>query len=355
MFPQPDGEGFVITKCKAFASPITVSQVVDYDFALKFWDLCWKYGLDTYSSSEYISFAIGLYRQGLLTQQDTGGMELAHGSPEAVFYLLEKIVRREGIGDVLANGVYRAARQIGNGAEKFAYHTKKLEIQTDLRGRPEYALPNAVSDRVDRSRLLSGASQTIWQHSPEEREQYLKEGFFGYPREFEKYYFADWDPTGADYEGLCRFVAYDLETLNLIEATGGCLFWQLHVPYPAVSHRSQVAALIAAATGMDIDEDKATEIARRIINLVRAYNVREGLKRDDIPDMSFQKARIPPFQQFDRALFEKWLDRYYEIRGWDRDGIPTGETLEALGLDDVRQELERRGLLTMSPVPATLT
>jgi len=99
---------------------------------------------------------------------------------------------------------------------------------------------------------------------------------------------------------------------------------------------------------MDIDEAKATKIARRIISLVRASNVRAGIRRKDdkVPEVYFQKPARPPMQTLDHGRFEKLIDRFYELKGWNNDGIPTKETLEELGLDYVRQDLEQRGILT---------
>ena len=104
-----------------------------------------------------------------------------------------------------------------------------------------------------------------------------------------------------------------------------------------------IAELISAATGMNVDEAEVTKIAKRTINLVRAYNVRVGIRRkdDSISGMP------------DHSLFTKAVDKWYELKGWDSDGIPTAETLRKFGLDDVRYELERRGILTVPPVPVS--
>lgn len=352
MLPDPDSERFIITKCQAFSAFIIHSQIVDLDYALKFYSLCRKYGLDDISLPYCIAFAIDLYQKGILTTEDTDGMRLEWRNAEVVFSLVEKITRREGIGDVLASGAYRAAQQIGKGAEDYVYHVKKLELlPVDYSGRPIYALPQAISDKADRTRALSGTSLMVWRLlKKEDREAYLNSVFWGYPkdRDFEKYFLADYDPTGVDYEGLCQFAAYDEETLHLVDASGCCFFWQMLLGWPPISNRPLVADLISCATGMDIDETGATEIARRIANLVRAYNVRAGMKRkdDSIPKIFFEKSRIAPHHQFDRALFNQWIDRYYQIRGWNSDGIPTKETLDKLGLDYVRQDLERREILT---------
>ncbi len=337
----------MIGKCQYVCAGMVHSRVLDYDFSLKFYDLCQRHGLDDVSLADIIGFAIDLYQRGILTKGDTEGLELEWGKAELVYTLIEKIARREGIGDILADGVYRAARRIGRGAENYAYHTKKLEpLPLDVRGEPRLALPIATIDKADRTRGLSGTFGK-WEAPLEERKQYLEAGFFQYPKEFEKYFLSEPDLTGVDYEGMVQFVSYNEEILAITDVTGTCFFWTNFWPFPPFNSRHLMADLISCVTGMDIDEAELTEVAQRIIHLVRAYNVREGVSRkgDDMPDLFFEKSPKPPHRQIDRTLFNKWLDRYYELKGWDEEGIPTGETLTESGLDYVRQDLEQREVL----------
>jgi len=351
VFPDPEGNRALIAKCQALSAFIIHSQVTDLNHALKYFSLCRKYGLDDISLSYCIAFAIDLYQRGILSKEDTGGMQLEFRNPRVFFSLIKMIAKRKGIGDILADGAYRAAEKIGRGAEEYVYHTKKLEtLPVDYRGRPIYALPQSVCDKVDRTRSISGTSFVSWRLlSEKERKEFLNSVYWGYPegKGFEKYFLKGYDPSGVDYEGLCQFVSYDEETLNLLDATGGCLYWQLFLTYPPISNRPLVADLISSATGLEIDENGATEIARRIGSLVRAYNIRAGMKRkdDSIARVFFQKSTVPPNRQLDAALFDKWLDRYYQLKGWNKDGIPTKETLDELNLGDVRQDLEQRGVL----------
>ncbi len=125
------------------------------------------------------------------------------------------------------------------------------------------------------------------------------------------------------------------------------------------------ADLLSYATGLDIDETELTRVAKRTQSLVRGYNVREGLRRKDdtVPEFYFHKKPPAHFthgvisssgpvkkttegQVLDRSLFNKWIDRFYQLKGWNSDGILTKETLNELGLDYVRQDLEHRGILT---------
>jgi aldehyde:ferredoxin oxidoreductase len=98
---------------------------------------------------------------------------------------------------------------------------------------------------------------------------------------------------------------------------------------------------------MDIDEHGLTEIARRVINLVRSCNLRFGLARKDdtVPKLFFQRTPILPMQTLDPDKFDRYLDRFYAIRGWTDQGVPTRETLRQLNLDDVGESLDRSGII----------
>ena len=108
-----------------------------------------------------------------------------------------------------------------------------------------------------------------------------------------------------------------------------------------------MADLISCTTGVDIDETEITKIAKRIVALVRAYNVRTGIKRKDdtVPKIFFQRIPRPPMKKLDPNIFNKWIDKYYELRGWNSEGIPTKEILEELDLDYVKGDLIRRRIL----------
>ncbi|MBI4284302.1 MAG: hypothetical protein HY670_00155 [Chloroflexi bacterium] len=350
-YPNADGSHSFF-KCQSWNSLMTATQIIDGDFAVAAKNMCEKYGLDVSTMANLIGFATDLYQRGILTREDTDGLHLEPKNAELAFTLIDKIARREGFGDVLANGVYRAAKQIGRGAEEFAYTSKKLEkdVSMNVMQVPRMALITAMNDKGDASRLDNITYSQVFPRSRAEKEAYLKEGWFGYPPEFEKYLLADFEPAAAkDYEWLGQFAAYDLAQYSLADSLGICWYWLQFWRYPAINSRALLADLVATTTGMDIDEAGATEIARRIVNLVRGYNVREGLRRKDdkVPEFAFTRPPPParPYPILDRALFNKWLDRYYEIEGWTSDGIPTGETLDSLGLDYIRQDLEQRGIL----------
>ena len=349
--PVPGG-GYSYFKCQELAAAQVAARMIDCEVGIKVFNQCERYGLDVMSVSTIIMFVIDLYEKGILTKGDTDGLHLEYENPEVIYSLVEKIARREGIGDVLADGVCQAAQRIGRGAEKYVVHSKKQDaLPYDIRGRSWAALSEAVNERGDRTRVDAGLTQMLQSDSPwpkEQREEYIKEGFFQYPKEFEKYFLADWGVMPADYEGFCQFVAYDEELYTISDMTGVCAYWTVFGTYPPFSSRALFADLISCTTGLDLGEAELTEIIRRVNTLVRAYNVREGIRRKDdtIADIFFEPSLRPHQRQLDRDLFNKWVDRFNQIKGRNSDGVPTKETLEELGLDYVRQDLEQRGIAT---------
>ena len=152
------------------------------------------------------------------------------------------------------------------------------------------------------------------------------------------------DETGADYEPMCQIAAYDQELFCITDLTGLCNFWTGFMPYPPISTRALKAELISCATGIDIDGAGLTQVARRVTNLVRACNLRLGLSRKDdtVSNIFFKGSPGAPLERekIDPDLFNRTIDRFYEIMGWSSEGIPTRETLEKLDLGYVAEGLE---------------
>ncbi|MBI4188021.1 MAG: hypothetical protein HY529_02330, partial [Chloroflexi bacterium] len=347
--PLPDGRVRFYKDCISFAFSFAC-KITDVTFALKCYDLAVGYGLDTLSTGKLVGFAIDLYQKGILTKEDTDGMPLEFGNEEVAFKLIEKIARREGIGDTLANGVYEAARAIGRGAEEHTYLVKKSELMADfIKRNPHGALILATNDRLDNHAnancLRRVPSLSEWRQA---RREDIEGGWWSFPDEFEKYLDVDYS---ASYEGTAELIHYHENVKTLTDLAGLCWFYTGFGGRPIIK-TDKVRVLISYATGMDIDQSEALKIASRTRTLIRAINVREGLRRKDdtVPEKFFREeppARLKPwgFMKLDHDKFDKELDEYYELRGWDNEGIPTAETLEKLGLDDVRQDLEQKGIL----------
>lgn len=341
----PDGE-YSFTKCYSFAVFMHACKIHDITFGLKCHNLCERYGLDCGSIANCIAFAIDLYEKGILTKKDTDGVDLEWGNEDLSFSMIRKIARREGIGDILANGVYEAARLIGKGAEDHVNHIKKLEQLPWPTYTPYRALRAAVSPRADMTKAQGFCVHTGIEQSREWKEEFVKAGHFSYPKELEKLFLDDYVGLARDYEKIVSFVVYDIYKGILADCTGVCIYWTglyLYHPTNVADHIS----LISYATGMNIGEAETMEIVKRGGNLLRAYNVIKGLRKKDdaIHEKYFRDPPSSPYFKLDHDKFDMMISDYYKLRSWNSEGIPGKEELDRLGLDYVRQDLERRGIL----------
>jgi len=321
----------------------TMAAMSDLDFGFRIVERAQQYGVDAFSTPQVMAFALELYEAGILTDQDLPGFP--SDNEERFFWLLDRIVRREGIGDILANGTYWAARQIGKGAEVYAHNNIKKHEQLPLKLgmlNPIYYLMYCTGEKVNITQIEGQFPQAPFP-TREEREEFVKD-WVQVPDEKFKQYFADWEPRGEHsnpyyptIEASCEIVDWQEKMHHIDDATGICAglsSFPLKPPY----HIHNLPRVISFATGMDIDEAGLWEIAKRNRTLVRAINVRRGMRRiDEKPPEDHWKKRFP-------KLEAKLLDEYYKFQGWNNQGIPTKETLDELGLDYVSQDLEQRGI-----------
>jgi aldehyde:ferredoxin oxidoreductase len=344
-------------KCSAHTRPMIATQIFDGKFNMEFYSLCEKYGMDSLSTENVVALVIDLYEKGILTTADTDGMHLAFRNAEVALTLVKKMAYREGLGDLMADGAYRATRRIGRGAEKYAVTTKKLEARHDFLFSPGDALAEAISDCADHHKYHSEVGMPpYFPWTEEKRHEYVNSEFWQHPRELEDHFLNRDDRT--NYEGLCQWTNYIDECHGLRDSLGICAWVSEWLEYPLISGIGMFADLLSYATGMDIDEGGLRHIGQRIQSLVRSYNVREGLRRRDdrIPEFHFEMKPAkylmdfygPNYKTLDRETFNRLVDRFYEIKGWDRDGIPTKETLERLGLGYVYEELTNRQIAAAS-------
>jgi aldehyde:ferredoxin oxidoreductase len=208
---------------------------------------------------------------------------------------------------------------------------------------PYAALGAAVVDKGDMTRMYNATSQIYYIPSKERREAAIDSPHWNYPETYKEYFRSEPDFDGTDYEPICQFVAYDIDTYTILDLTGICSFWAGFMENPPFNRRALIADLVACVTGLEIDEAELTTIAGRTLSLVRTINTQMGLRRkdDSIAKPFFKLSPLPAFKSLDPDLFDRWIDRYYELKGWNSEGVPTRETLQELGLDDVWQDLER--------------
>ncbi len=272
----------------------------DMDELAHLGELADRLGLDTISLGATLGFLLEIRERGIISDEEIG-FHVDWGEPESLERLIRKIAYREGIGNTLADGVKRAAERIGRGSERYAMHIKGSEIPAyDPRSSWGMALAYGTSDR-------GACHLRAWTIASEA--------------------FGDVPPL--TFDGKAKLTK-DLQDLNSVKwSLIICDFW-------IVGYR-EMADLLSATLDVDFKESYLQEVGERIWNLSRMYNVRVGFRRRDDypPDRFFEEAHTKgPIKgvRLPREGYERALDEYYRLRGWDEDGVPTRETLDRLEL-----------------------
>jgi aldehyde:ferredoxin oxidoreductase len=292
----------------------------DMDAAIHSTYLCNEYGLDTISTGAMIAFAMECFENGLLKEENLQGLNLQWGNAEVLPVLVKQIAYREGIGNVLAEGVRNAAKIIGQGSERFAIHVKGLEGPAhDPRSGKALAVTYATGNRG--MCHIHPVEAMAWDRGK------LDWGLMKYgvpdPNEVERW----------DEDGKGGVVAMLQNGLALPDIVGTCKFYM----YGGVTV-DHWAEMIAALTGWEIDGRELLKISERVINLQRLFNVREGITaRDDrLPE---RIKAVPNFGKYSMeeacgiTNLEAMLQEYYQTRGWDPvTGRPLPEKLDELGI-----------------------
>ena len=314
-----------------FATIVNFSTRVgasDMEVSLKAGVLCDKYGIDIISLGGILGFAFECYEKGIISEKDTDGLKLDWGNTETVLKLIDKVVFREGFGDVLANGTREAAKTISKKSEDYAIHTKGLEhIECDPRGIQAWGLGYAVSTRgADHLRALPVFEYTI---SPQKAKE-----LFGTEKAADRFSTEGKGRMVKWFEELRAF-ADSMEICKYITRTG------LIFPEPLIE-------MLNAVTGLNFTEDDVYKIGERIINIEKAFNTREGFTRkDDTLPKRFLEEPLPDGPSKGHVVnLEPMLNDYYKCRGWNvKNSLSTRAKLEELGLKEVADELEKLGKL----------
>jgi aldehyde:ferredoxin oxidoreductase len=315
----------------------------ELDFSYEILGLAQELGLDSYSTPQVIAFALELLEAGILSDQDFPGMP---GDIRGRFYyILEKITRREGIGDVLANGVYWAARQIGKGAEKFDHNTTKKFEQLPIKlGKvnPAYFLMIATGEKMSITQIEGSFPQDPLP-TRAQREEFVKNWAAAPDDKFKKW-FLEWEKRNEiSNEASCAITDWNEAMHYIDDSLGLCGFvssFRGQFGGRTGYHVWNIPQMISLSTGLDFDKEKLWKTFQRIRTLVRAVNVRRGLRRKD---------ERPPEDHWavrDEKTEQKLLGDYYEFKGWNNDGIPTKTTLDNLDLNYVSEDFLKRGILS---------
>lgn len=296
-------------------------------------ELCNIYGLDTISTASVIQWLIESNIREVLDETHQDGLDLYWGNEDAVIELIHRITFRQGVGDMLAEGVRSAAQQVGGDSWKWAIEAKGLEqSRVETRSAKGYALAFAVNPRgPDHLHSQPIAEFGIRQGGVDLIERITGDAKYANPLLTEKraeivVYHEDWY-AAVDSLGLCTFpTTADFAILP-----------------------DMMAGLLTSTLGFEVTEQGLLEAGRRILTLEKAFNVREGAKReDDRLPWRFMHEENPdrPGLRNSPEELDGMLNEYYDLHGWDRTtSWPTRATLEALDLKTVADELEQLGKL----------
>jgi aldehyde:ferredoxin oxidoreductase len=282
-------------------------------------ELCNAYSLDTLSTGNCIAFAMECYERGFLTIEQTQGVRLEFGNAEAMLKMIRLISRREGIGDLLAEGTATVAKQIGHESEGFAMQVKGLEVgMHEPRLNKSLGLGNMVNPQgADHCNGMLDMFFSAFGEQP-----IVKIPEFS-PLGLETASFRDMDP-----QKVAVFKAYQSKRF-ICDSLLLCIL----LPYSF----TQMAELTSAVTGHEISVEELVKVAERILTMFRIFNIREGFTAadDKLPARFFEPTIGGPLS--DKPLVIEEMERakrhYYHQMGWDESGVPTNEKLEELGIE----------------------
>jgi len=283
-------------------------------------DICNHYGIDTISTGNVIAFAMECYERGIITKQDTDGIELTWGNGQAIVAMVEMVAKREGFGAILADGVKRAAERIGRGAEEWAIHVGGQELgyhdprQIPSRGTAYICDPTPgrhttfLVARLLEAGPLPGPYPEFWKPRVEYRDYGHKSVIYNRCATYEQVLAS---------AGMCKFLIFQ-PGLRLIE-------------------------FISAVTGWDFSLAETQVTGERIQTMRQLFNIREGIdpKHFRLPQRVSQPATMGPYK--DAPLdFDLLRRQYYEAMGWDVDtGYPKKAKLDELGLKEFAGDIPR--------------
>ncbi|MCX5909473.1 MAG: aldehyde ferredoxin oxidoreductase, partial [Deltaproteobacteria bacterium] len=285
-------------------------------------ELCNRYTLDTISTGVAIGFAMECYEKGILTKDDTYGVDFRFGNAEAMVQAIDWIAfRKEGLGNLLADGVKIAAEKIGKGAEKFALHVKGQELPMhDPRGKigqgMSFALSPTGADHVEapHDTPFAQAGPMMGRISPLGLLEPVPARDVT-PQKVRNYVYLHFIWSLYNSLGICNFTAPPVWGVPFYQFVEG----------------------IKAITGWDTSLWELLKVGERTVNMARVFNIREGFGRKDdtLPDRLFEPLESGSLkgQGIDRKAFEEAITLYYEAMGWDpKEGVPTRGKLAELNI-----------------------
>lgn len=280
--------------------------------------LCNQGGIDTISTGVTAAFAIECFERGILTPEELGGLELRYGNADAIVELVKKIIARQGIGDLLADGVRVASQKIGKGSEKFAMHAGGQELPMhDPRQDPGWALAYVAEPAPGRHTAQSETYYQLMRISKKFRD--LKP----YPLLSLKSRRYRYDGRGVEHAATSKYV-------QALSSAGLCVFGALTGEVPLEEQ-------IAAATGWELSADDWMTVGHRIQTVRQLFNAREEIKPSSLtlPERVLEAQEAGPFKKAFLDV-EAMKKGFYRALQWDEEtGVPTAECLQSLGIETV--------------------
>lgn len=274
------------------------------------------YGVDTMSCGATVAFAMECYEKGILTKAETDGIDLKFGNAEACFELIPKIARREGLGDMLAEGTRIMARKLGRDTERFAMQVKGLELPGyECRATKVVGLGYATANR-------GGCHNQGGPQLPAQA---------GLPCDLIEYSIVK-EPLKPELPTDVAILKNMEDALTTIDCLGNCKFVM-----GIENGHNEIRTALANVVGREVTYEEFLKFGERAYNMERVFNVREGISRTDdtLPKRCLEEPLTEGVGKGHVAEIDNLLDVYYDLRGWDKNGIPSAERLKELGLEDI--------------------
>ena len=290
----------------------TMTLMDKFPALIKINELCNRYGFDTIAAGCTAAFAVECYENGILTKEDTGGIELNWGNDVGLISLLEKMAAREGIGDVLADGVRKASQKIGKGSEEYAIHVQGAEIPMHD---PKFQPGLATTYKLD---------ATPGRHTQGHED--MPPLIEGWP-EHDKY----------EYSGKGDAHRKCMAQIHMVNSAGVCMFAYLSYDWDFIPE------FLTAVTGWEIDTEECYRVGERIADIRHAFNLREGLNPIEFAVPKRLLGDPPQTEGNVRNItvdIDTQVRDYCAVMDWDPEtAVPSKERLVSLGLDEVARDL----------------
>ncbi|MDD4029307.1 MAG: aldehyde ferredoxin oxidoreductase C-terminal domain-containing protein [Caldisericia bacterium] len=290
----------------------------DPETSIRFHYMCNQLGIDGDMCSNTLAWAFECFEKGLITREDSGGIDLHWGNKESILILQKQMAHREGLGALLAEGVSEASKRLGKGSDGFAIHMKGQDTVDPYRIIKGWGFGLSVSPIGGKH--LRGAVSTPDVTGPPD---------------------VEWNPT--DYKNVPEIVYWQAIVKEIEDIIGNCIYVGTWSGIHALTVEIY-AEILSASLGLNLNESSLMIFGRRSLNLEKAFNTMntDFSREDDYPPLRYmlEPVKSGPFagHKCDKGEWDTMLDRYYELQGWNKaTGLQTRVCLTQLGLEDIAE------------------